>query len=190
MSKTVAGLFSTMQQAEQAKQSLAAQGFTASNIHITASGNGGSTAAAAGSAQPSGTGMSGLGEKMGNYFRNLTGGDDEAHQQYSSGVQSGGALVSVFADDNQAARAAMLLKQAGAQDLQGETQASSTGGQEVYRTSAAGVTGDALIPIIEEQLVVGKRVVDHGGVLACGRASGGRGGHASRRAHRGRPAPG
>ncbi len=164
MSKTVAGLFSTMQQAEQAKQSLTAQGFMANNIHITASGDGGAMAEQ-GSAQPSGTGMSGLGEKVGNYFRNLTGGDDEAHKQYSTGVQSGGALVSVFAEDNQAARAAMLLKQAGAQDLQGETQAApSTVGQDVYRTSTAGVTGDALIPIIEEQLVVGKRVVDHGGV--------------------------
>ncbi len=159
MSKTVAGLFSTMQQAEQAKQSLTAQGFTASDIHITTGGNGGATATQAGSE----TGMAAVGEKVGSYLRNLTAGDEGAHNQYASGVQSGGALVSVFAEDSMTARAAMLLKQAGAQDLEGGAQASAAD-RDVFRTSAAGVTGDALIPVIEEQLVVGTRVVDHGGV--------------------------
>ena len=171
MSKTVAGLFSTMAQAEQAKQALVSQGFTASDIHISGN-NGGETTSAAGSTTSSttgssatgATGMAGLGEKVGSYLRNLTAGDDETHKQYSSGMQSGGALVSVFAEDNKAAQVAMLLKQQGAQDLQGGAQASSATGQDVYRTSTAGVTGDALIPVIEEQLVVGKRVVDHGGV--------------------------
>ncbi len=162
MSKTVAGLFSTMAQAEQAKQALVSRGFTASDIHITAA-NGGSTAVA-GTSAGSGTGMAGIGEKVGNYFRNLTAGDEDTHKQYASSVGSGGALVSVFAEDAKAAQAAVLLKQAGAQDLEGGAQATSAAGQDVYRTSAAGVTGDALIPVIEEQLVVGKRVVDHGGV--------------------------
>ncbi len=161
--KTVTGLFSTMAQAQQAKQTLVTQGFVASDIDVVAE-NGNATSAMPQSTAGSGTastGMASLGEKVGSYLKNLTGGDDEAHREYSTGIQSGGALVSVTTEDGKAQQAAMALRQAGAQDLKGAGQASAG---TAARATTANVTGDTLIPVVEEQLVVGKREVDHGGV--------------------------
>ena len=170
MSKTVTGLFSTMAQAQQAKQALAAQGFTAGDIDVIAENGGTSSPASMGSGTGTASGSTGIaaiGEKVGSYLKNLTAGDDDAHRQYSSGIQSGGALVSVTTTDEKASGAAMALRQAGAQDLQGAgAQAGSTtmGSTGTLKTGAANVTGDTVIPVVEEQLVVGKREVDHGGV--------------------------
>ncbi len=165
--KTVTGLFSTMAQAQQAKQTLVTQGFSAGDIDVIAEhGNvtsampqstaGTSTTSIGGS-----TGMASIGEKVGSYLRNLTGGDEEAHREYSSGIQSGGALVSVTTEDDMAQQAAMALRQAGAQDQKG---AGGLASGQTARATTANVTGDTLIPVVEEQLVVGKREVDHGGV--------------------------
>ena len=180
MSKTVVGLFSTAAQAQQAKQALVSQGIDSSDIHIV-----GKSGAGAGTGTE--TGAAGIGEKIGNYFRQLTGGDEEAHQGYSSGVQTGGAVVSATVPDEQAQQVATLLHQQGARELQGGSQsyAGQTSGS-AYGTGAAATTGalagattgnygntttgnlanttGEVIPIVEEQLVVGKREVNQGGV--------------------------
>ncbi len=162
--KTVTGLFSTMAQAQQAKQTLITQGFAAGDIDVVAENSNATSAmpqSTAGSGTAS-TGIASLGEKVGSYLKNLTGGDDEAHREYSSGLQSGGALVSVTTGDEKVQQAATALRQAGAQDLKGASGLAS--GQTAGRVTAENITGDTLIPVVEEQLVVGKREVDHGGV--------------------------
>ncbi len=150
MSKTVVGLFSTMGQAQQAKQALVSKGYQEQSIHVIAQNGGqaGSRTSTAGA----------IGEKIGGYFRSLTGGDEASHQQYTGGVAAGGAVVSAAVPDEKASEAAMLLKQQGASDLEG---GAAQGG---YSGEATQSTGGTMIPIVEEQLVVGKREVDHGGV--------------------------
>ncbi len=190
MSKTVVGLFSTMAQAQEVKSALVSNGYEAHNINVVANdesdtssssmgtaGSGiGSTSASAGSAygssSPASTGAAGVGEKIGSFFRNLTGGDEDTHKQYASGVSSGGALLAVTVADDQAYEVATLLKQHGARDLEGGYQSAASSGTPVYSgssaqtsgTAATAVSGETAIPIIEEQLVVGKREVDRGGV--------------------------
>ncbi len=168
MSKTVVGLFSTMAQAQQVKQQLLSNGYEPSNVRVVASSEA-NTAGATSSA--AGTG-SGIGEKISNYFRELTGGDENAHRGYTSGVQSGGAVLAVTVADAQANEIASFLKQQGARDLEGGSPSASAPATTGYAantgrtatTSAANVTGETVIPIIEEQVVVGKREVDQGGV--------------------------
>ena len=163
MSKTVVGLFSTVAQAEQVKQSLVSNGYGAQRISVVANDSNTSTTGTTGA---TGT-AEGIGEKIGSFFRSLTGGDEEAHRHYASGVSSGGALLAVTVEDSEANEVASFLKQNGAKDIEGGTQRAADSGTPIYgssNTNTANVSGTESIPIIEEQLVVGKREVDRGGV--------------------------
>lgn len=151
MSKTIVGLFSSMSEANQVKQTLVAQGYSAQVI-ANESGIGSSSVAA---------GTEGIGQKISNFFHGLSGGDEDTHQHYASGVNSGGALLGVTCEDTQAAEVAALLKQSGAREIQGASTEQSGTKQSGLSSQAIGETA---IPIVEEQLVVGKREVDRGGV--------------------------
>ncbi len=185
MSKTVVGLFSTYAKAQQVKQALVAQGYEAQHITVVAnddeemSGSGASSnyTSSTGTASTGSTGGSlssgaaGIGEKVGSFFRNLTGGDEATHEHYATGVNSGGALLAVTVNDPQAAEVADLLTQHGASEIEGEYATSSGSTMPTSNTSAVANTGAATtavgetsIPIIEEELVVGKRQVERGGV--------------------------
>ena len=148
--KTVVGLFGSMAQAEQVKQSLLSEGYSAKVI-----ANGDATA----TGQTEGEGV---GQKISNFFHGLTGGDTETHDHYANGVNTGGALVGVTAEDEEASSISTLLKQHGAQEIQGKPTGEANA---AYATpQAVDNTGQTAIPIIEEELQVGKREVDRGGV--------------------------
>ena len=150
MSKTVVGLFSSMSEAEQVKQTLAAKGYSG---RVIANESGvGSTATDADS--------EGVGQKVSNFFHSLSGGDQDVHHHYATGVNSGGALLGVSCDDAQATEVASLLKQNGAREVEGK----STDEAGTSSAAASEVTGQTAIPIVEEQLLVGKREVERGGV--------------------------
>ena len=160
MAKTVVGLFNTTAEAEHVKSHLTSEeGYEASNIHIVANGSGDSEAE--GESKP------GVGAKISHFFSSLTGGDDDAHEHYASGVNSNGALLAVTVPDEEAEDVASLLKQHGARDIDGNEEA-ATAGTPVYgggsSKAATEITGQTAIPIVEEELVVGKREVDRGGV--------------------------
>ncbi len=161
MSKTVVGLFNTTAQAEQVKQALISSGYETGKVSIVAN-DGESTG-------------EGIGQKISSFFSNLTGGDDTAHDHYATGVNSGGALITVTTADEDAAAVAALLKQHGARDIDGGSQTAANQGTPVYggtaNLNASGnmnttgtLTNQTAIPIVEEELVVGKREVDRGGV--------------------------
>lgn len=150
--KTVVGLFSSMSKAEQVKQALLSKGYSAKVI-ANGGGDGDATVDTEGE---------GIGQKISNFFHGLTGGDDETHDHYATGVNTGGALVGVTVDDEKASSVAELLKQHGAQEVEGK----STGEAKApyVAPQAVDTTGQTAIPIVEEQLQVGKREVDRGGV--------------------------
>lgn len=148
--KTVVGLFSSVAQAEQVKQALLSEGYSAKVI-----GNGDGVANNESEGE-------GIGQKISNFFHGLTGGDDEVHDHYATGVNTGGALVGVTVEDDEASAVASLLKQHGAREVQGKSTGES---QAAYATpQAVDTTGQTAIPIVEEELQVGKREVDRGGV--------------------------
>ncbi len=162
MSKTVVGLFSTFAKAQQVKQTLSAQGYEATviaNDDNELSGAGTSASASTPSVKST---AEGIGEKVGSFFRNLTGGDEAAQTHYATGVNQGGALVAVTVNDPQAAEVAQLLTQHGAREIENES--AGTYAESSTTPSVANVSGETVIPVVEEQLVVGKREVDRGGV--------------------------
>ena len=176
MSKTIVGLFSSTAQAEQVKKTLVADGYEAQSIRVVAeesSTGGGSVATASDSGYTDigSGGGTGVGEKISGFFRNLTGGDSDAHDHYASGVNTGGALLTATVDDSKAEAVAATLREYGARDIEGASQAAtsktsaSTESMPALDNSiAASTTGETAIPIIEEELVVGKREIDRGGV--------------------------
>jgi uncharacterized protein (TIGR02271 family) len=80
------------------------------------------------------------------------------HNHYVSGVNQGGALLTVRAEDDEASSVAGLLHQYGAREIEDSSERSAV------RGTVADVTGTTAIPVVEENLVVGKREVDRGGV--------------------------
>lgn len=197
MSKTVVGLFKSTAEAQQVKQALVSNGYDSSDISVMANdydegpassrsmdvegsrntGFGsdgediGTDAGLRSTARThAGTGSGeGIGQKIGDFFRSLTGGDEEVHGHYASGVNQGGALLTVKAEDEDANEIANLLRQHGARNIEGDSQ-SSGAGSPVYGSENRGeakdrkVAGETAIPVVEEQLQVGKREIDRGGV--------------------------
>lgn len=153
MSKTVVGLFATMAKAEEVKLALIAEDYSAK---VVASGPDMTT-----NESDSSTGE-GIGQKISNFFHGLTGGDEDAHHHYAEGVNAGGGLVGVTCDDDEASEVATLLKQHGAREVEGKTAAGVDSRSAAYE--ATETAGQTAIPIVEEQLEVGKREVDRGGV--------------------------
>lgn len=170
MPKTVVGLFSTLAQANQAKQTLITDGYEAKDVRVVANEDEHTTGLTATANEPGYTdigsgGGTGIGEKISNFFRSLSGGDEEAHHHYATGVNSGGALIAVTVDDDEANEVAGVLSQLGASQIEAESassQAATTA--PLSDTHAATATEGTAIPIVEEELVVGKREVNRGGV--------------------------
>ena len=177
--KTVVGLFNTTAEAQQVKQALVAQGYSSSDINVHANdaydeegeGTGynestGSTLGANTTSPDVAEGGVGIGHRISSFFSSLTGGDDDAHGYYAQGVNQGGALLSIKADDDKANSVAALLRQHGARDIEGGTRSASyEETTDKYRgTDTSSVAGQTAIPVVEEELVVGKREVDLGGV--------------------------
>ena len=175
--KTVVGLFSTTAEAQQVKQALVAQGYSSSDVSVHANdaydeegeGTGYNEATSSTTMSPDATGTAesgtGIGHRISNFFSSLTGGDENAHNSYAQGVNQGGALLSVKAEDDQANSVAALLRQHGARDIEGGTRSASyEETTDKYRGTETATTGQTSIPVVEEELVVGKREVDLGGV--------------------------
>ena len=172
MSKTVVGLFSSFADANKMKSALVSEGFDSSSITVVANDEADADYSSSASSSSMGTSASsgasssneGIGQKISNFFHGLTGGDEDVHGHYASGVNSGGALVAVNTSDERASSVASLLKQYGARDIDNDNVDAAEAGVPVYGGSAAITTGDTAIPVVEEELVVGKREVDRGGV--------------------------
>lgn len=100
---------------------------------------------------------------------------EEDRYTYAEGMSRGGCTVSVTAEEGNSARIMDVLEQSGAVDLNereaawkregwsGYT-AANAGARTQSGTAAAGRGTSEAIPIVEEQLKIGKRVLDHGRV--------------------------
>lgn len=162
MSKTVVGLFPSVNEAQTVKSELVSQGFPAGNIQVMADDGAGTTDRNYRS--DANASETGFGAKISNFFHSLTGGEQDA-PQYARRVQSGGALLSLRVQDGQEQQATTLLEQYGAQDVEDESWgATASTGSQTLRGETASPRGETAIPIVEEELQVGKRQVQRGGV--------------------------
>ena len=170
MSKTIVGLFPSTAAAQEVKQILTTNDYDASDVKIVAADHNDGSNAVSGSDES-------IGEKISNFFHGLSGGDEHAHSHYARGVNEGGALLTVKTEDEDAEEMVMLMKQHGAREIEGGY-GGTTGTEYADAPLATGtdyaatrdayagkeVAGQTAIPIVEEEMLVGKREVDRGGV--------------------------
>ena len=170
MAKTVVGLFENSREAQLAVVELIDGGIAREDIGVTSSDY---TAGAA--ADDTGMRGEGIGDKISGFFGSLFG-DDEDARYYSDSVERGGTVVTVDAEtDADAERVVAVFNRFGADVDQHGTADHATAttgyaeaGAQKGRATTAGADlregGEATLPVIEEELAVGKREVERGGV--------------------------
>lgn len=151
MSHTVVGVFDTSNEAQTALQQLVSSGFRREDIDIAPQST-------------TGTEKREDNDSIGSFFSNLFGSDDRS-SSYSNYARTG-AIVTVHAKSAQEAdKAADLMDEYGAVNLD-ERASGYTAGTTAADTNRTETTtsSDTTIPVIEEEMRVGKRTVETGGV--------------------------
>ncbi|WP_133271868.1 YsnF/AvaK domain-containing protein [Hymenobacter radiodurans] len=178
MAHTVIGVFDTAAEAQRAVQQLEQSGFQRDYVDVAPYNQGSTTSGGysnSGSTNTTGTRAEAVaddaGDKIGNFFSNLFGGDDDnTSRNYSNVVRSGKSLVTVHArSGEEAERARDLLDSYGAVDVDDVAAqyggANTSGNAYASTQSTTGQTDETgSVKVMEEQLQVGKRVEQTGGV--------------------------
>lgn len=173
MAQTVIGFFDSYSEAQNAVEQLAMAGISRDRIDLS-SGRAGTGNASYGSDSSSyGSDSSSRSDDnesgITRFFKNLFGNDDDDNvSRYSQVGHNSDAIVTVHAqNDSEASRAADLLDSYGAVDV--DERAASYGLTSGNRSTSSDRLSDSderstSIPIIREDLEVGKREVETGGV--------------------------
>jgi uncharacterized protein (TIGR02271 family) len=158
-SKTVVGVFDDRATAQRAAQDLVEQGFRRDNITVITKDTLASDAAIGGAGLSGRLPTeSGTGGAIGRFFKKLFGADvnEREHGYYTEAIQRGGSFVSVWAGEDDSDRAVHILERYNPIDVD-------------ERASASGTRAGEAIPVVEEELQVGKRTVQGGGVRVYSR---------------------
>jgi uncharacterized protein (TIGR02271 family) len=171
MTHTVIGLFDNKNEARVAMEELVEQGFIRESIDVSDRRYDDST-----TTNTTGTTTNtGVGDSISNFFSSLFGDDETTAQNYTSLAQDADAILTVQVDSEERARAAAeILDRHGAIDLdersaqyQQTNYAQTSGTTQNTTTDTAQNTatteGEMSIPVIQEELQVGKRAVERGG---------------------------
>ncbi len=180
--KTIVGLYNSVAEANKVKTALVSEGYDQNSMRVidqststTGSEYSTGTTGTSTGYNTTGTDHESVGAKIKDFF-GFTGTDDSsahtfddaAHRSYTEGITKGGALLAVTVSDEEAEETADLLSQHGATDIEGgygtRGYADRSDAGVAGRGIAASTTGDQVIPIVEEELQVGKRQVERGGV--------------------------
>ncbi|HJV28579.1 MAG TPA: YsnF/AvaK domain-containing protein [Aromatoleum sp.] len=169
MTQTVISVFDTTEQARSAEQLLIRQGIEPGTVHLTRAR---ATADTTGEKRDEGL-LSGIGH----FFSNLFGTDDSDEvSTYSEALRRGGVVLSVdLPDDVSAESVRYTLEEAGAVDVDARVDAWRQQGWTGYQPDSKPYTEEeiakerAVLPVIEEQLEVGKRKVNKGSVRVYSR---------------------
>jgi stress response protein YsnF len=173
---TVVGVFDNSAEADRAVNDLVAAGIARVQIQVTSNERATATSEAVGGASRESE-HEGLGDRISHFFGRLFGKDDEPNEAtyYSEAVRRGSAVVTVTADSEQEAdEAADILDDCGAVDINERAQewrqsgwAGSAPSSAASRTDEAALLrdgGEKVIPVVKEELQVGKRRRERGGV--------------------------
>lgn len=167
MNYTVVGIFDDKTEARRAMEELIRDGFVQENIDLSEANYAGDMNTTTSSAT---TSNQSTGDSISNFFSNLFSDDEAQARSYSNVARDADAILTVQADSQERAReVAAIFDRNGAIDV--DERSSQYSQQQFTGTEARGavdtqqnVSGETVIPVIEEQLQVGKREVEHGGV--------------------------
>jgi uncharacterized protein (TIGR02271 family) len=159
MTHTVIGLFDNKTEARAAMEELIEQGFIRDNIDVSDRRYDDSVV------NDTTTGTA-AGDSISNFFSSLFGDDNTTAQNYTTLAQEADAILTVQVDSEERARAAAaILDRHGAIDVdERASQSRQNFAQNTGTTQNTATTEGAMsIPVIEEELQVGKRAVERGG---------------------------
>jgi uncharacterized protein (TIGR02271 family) len=164
----IVAVFRSSSDAQAAADELKANGFSADNIYLSSYSNGGaavSTSATGTEARQESTNAHEGGIK--GWFKSLFG-ENEAESDrrtYEDAITSGGVLLSIAVDNN-LDQAVSILEKHNPVDVNREAPAGRTSGSGSHRRTTAAASADLpqSIPVVEEDLRVGKRAVARGAV--------------------------
>lgn len=178
MSHTVVGVFNSNEEAQRARQDLLQHGFD--DADVTVKSHPANTEAIDSTSH---TSMSenrdeGFMASVGSFFSNLFGGDEsDSTGHYSEAVRRGRAVVTVtVADETGATRAQSALASCGAVNIDALADSWRQEGYSGFDASAQPFTSEQaqvertkVIPVVREELEVGKRELDLGAVRVFAR---------------------
>lgn len=146
MANTVVGFYGNRELAQQVVQDLHSQGFGSEHIDV----------------------ISDASDNLTDRLTQVGAPKDEA-QRFAEGVRQGGSIVAVTTDEAKAARAAQIMRGYDGGMTTQQQASSRADGQSNMAQNAdrmQGQTGDGQvhIPVVEEEIQIGKREVDKGGV--------------------------
>jgi uncharacterized protein (TIGR02271 family) len=179
MSQTVVGVFDSCEAVEQAAAELGRLGFDQSELQIQAADDRGRSASPGddGSARTSEHADEGTGvmASIRHFFTELFGDDDHAGN-YAEAVRRGGAVLTVQTDDNRLEVARQALTNAGAVDIDDRVSTWRSQGwsghdakASPYSREQAASERENVLPVVQEELEVGKRQVSGGAVRVVSR---------------------
>lgn len=165
MAQTVVGFFDNPTEAQRAVERLQSIGISRDRVDVSTNNTG-----AAGASDSRTTDRNDRDSESGitRFFKNLFGNDDDEADRYSHVAHRSGAIVTVHArSKEEAEQAADLLDECGAVDVnERATQYGYTSGPGASDTRRENINNErgTTIPRIEENLEVGKRTEERGGV--------------------------
>lgn len=160
MTHTVIGIFDSKEETRNAMNELVKKGFIKENIDVSNRKKVNENVAATNADTTTGDSIS-------NFFNNLFGGDETTARNYSDVARDTEGIVTVQTDTKEkAAQAAKILDSNGAVNVddraaQYKQKYAQTSGTSQNKTANE---GEMTIPVVEENLQVGKRAVETGGV--------------------------
>ena len=150
MAQTVIGIFENENEAQKAVENLISKGFNREDVDI----------AAGSKLKPNMDEHSeSFGDSISNFFGSLFSGDDDRSKNYTNAARNGTTVTVHARSENEAESAADILDECGAVNVDDNTSNHRSGSDftDTNDTSARS------IPVIEENLEIGKREVEGGG---------------------------
>ncbi|MDQ3253504.1 MAG: YsnF/AvaK domain-containing protein [Acidobacteriota bacterium] len=187
MATTLVGIFDDNQQAQATVQALAKLGIKQGNIQIAKNDHPNGYATYGGANSKDYTTGTSIGDKIGNFFESLFGSDVDENERgvYAESVRRGSTVVTAQVEDNMVDRASDIMNKNGAVDVDRRMAQYKASGFQKFDAKAPlyapdqakkefqtfGAQGEVALPVIEEQLQVGKRAVQRGGVRVHSRVT-------------------
>jgi uncharacterized protein (TIGR02271 family) len=177
MNTKIVAVFEDYSTAERVARDLTNEGIDRSAIDVQSNFRTGAAGRGYDSREDEGGGVSG-------FFRRLFGGEESVSGHYAEAVRRGNAVVCVTAEPDQVDRAVDIMNSAGAIDIDQQVETYRRTGYERYDEKAPAYSYDEAVaererlrgtneggslPVIDEELEVGKREVRRGGVRVYSR---------------------